>query len=110
QSLESRTHSLRLLCPDTHPQQVHFLGKRSRISKYAVVIGLGIQFPVPKHEHPTSSAESANIGKEIEMIQRNLERLHSSHQKARHGAVVAIRKCPEGRINIRNQDLCHIIF
>ena len=46
QSLESRTHSFRLICSDTHPEQVDLLGERGRISKYPVVIGLGIQFPV----------------------------------------------------------------
>src|SRR5271157_147421 len=110
QPLESRTHPLRLLCPDTEPEQVHFLGERSRISEYSVVIGLGIEFAIAKDKYPACSTESANVGKEIEMIERDLESLQASHRKAGHGAVVAIRKRPEGRINIRNQDLSHIIF
>ena len=110
QSLQSRTHSLRFICPDTQPKQVHSLCERSRIGKHSVVIGLGIEFSIAYNEHPACSTESPNVGKEVQMIQGDLKRLHASHGKACHGAVVAIRKCPEGRINVGNQDLCHIIF
>src|SRR5271157_6071455 len=110
QSLESRAHSLRLICPDTHPEQVHFLGERSRISKYSVVVGFGIQFPIAKDEHPARSTESANVGKEIEVIERYLKCLHASHRKACHCTMIAIRECPKGRINKRNQGLRYIIL
>src|SRR6185436_7086687 len=109
-SLNSCTHSLRLYSSDAQPEQAHFLGECGRIGKYPVVIALGIQFPVPKHEHPARSAESTDVGKEIEMIQRDLERLHSSHRKAGHRPVIAIRNRPEGLVNEWNQGLRDILF
>jgi hypothetical protein len=48
------------------------------------------QFPIPEDEHSARSTECANVGKEIEMVQRDLERLHSSHGQASHSAMIAI--------------------
>ena len=59
---------------------------------------------------PAGSAESANVREKIEMIQRDLERLHSSHRKTGHGSIIAIRECSEGRINVGNQNLDHVVF
>src|SRR6266550_3518328 len=107
---QASTHSFRLLCPDAQPQQMHLLRECGRVSKYTVVISLGIELSVSQHEHPASSTETSNVGEEIKMIERNPERLHSSHGKAGHRAVIAIGECPEGRINVRNEDLSHIVF
>src|ERR1044071_7803473 len=96
-SLKSCAHSLRLYRSDAEPEQGHFLGECSRIGKYPVVILLGIHFPIP--QHPAGSAESADVGIEIEMIQRDLKRLHSSHRKASHRTVIAIRERPVSSIN-----------
>ena len=93
-----------------NPEQMHFLGERGRIGKYTVVIGLRIQFPVPKHQHPARSAESSDVGEKVEMIQCDLEGLHASHGKAGHGTVIAVRKRSEGRINEGYQGLRHIVF
>src|SRR5918996_747493 len=102
-SLKSCAHPLRLYRSDTHPQQMHFLGECRRIGKYPIVIGLGIKFPVSQHS--TGSTESTDVRKEIEMIQRDLERLHSSHRKAGHRPVITVWNRPEGFINKWNQGL-----
>src|SRR5439155_8468043 len=93
QPQESRPHPFRLFCPYTDPEQVDFLRECGGISKYAVVVGLGIEFAVAKDEHPARSTESADVGKEIEMIERDLERLHAAHGESGHRAVIAIGKC-----------------
>src|SRR5215831_11007110 len=107
---QARTHSFWLVRSDAQPQQMHLLCECGGIGKYAVVIRPGIEFPVAEDEHPSSSAESANVGEEIKMIEGDLEGLHSSHRKPRHGTVIAIRKCPESRINIRDQNFSYIVF
>src|SRR5579864_2535047 len=84
QFLESCAHSLRLIGSNTEPEQMHFLGKRYWISEHSVVVGLGIQFPISEHEHPARSAEAANVREEIEMIQRDLEGLHTSQRRRSH--------------------------
>src|SRR5215216_3398550 len=98
-SLKSSAHSLRLDRSDPHPEQVHFLGECSRVGKYPVVIGLWIHFPIPKHS--ARATESADIGKEIEMIERDLEGLHSSHRQASHRPVIAVRNRSVGLVNER---------
>jgi hypothetical protein len=50
-----------------------------RVGKYTAVISLGIELSVSQHEHPASPTETADVREEIKMIERNLERLHSSH-------------------------------
>ena len=84
---------------------MHFFGEHGRISKDSVVVGLRIQFSIPRHEHPPGSAEAANIREQVQMIQRDLERLHASHREASHCAMIAISERPEGLINEWNQDL-----
>src|SRR5215469_8368958 len=102
--LEPCAHPLRLYRSDTHPEQVYFLGECRRIGKDTVVIGLGIHLAVS--EHAARSTESTNVRKEIEMIQRDLERLHASHGKARHRAVIAVRNRSVCFVNEWNQRLC----
>src|SRR6476646_395216 len=109
-SLKSRAHSLRLYRSDAQPEQEHLPGECIGISKCSVEIRFGIEFPVPRREHPARSAESADVRKEIEMIQCDLKRLHSSHRKPSHRPVNAIRNRPEGLVNIWNQSLRDIIF
>src|SRR6185503_14078726 len=106
-SLKSCAHSLRLYSSNPNPEQVHFPGECSRIAEYPVVVSLWIHFPIP--QHPARSAESADVGKEIEMIQRDLKRLHSSHRKASHRTVIAIRERPVSFINEWNQGLSDIV-
>src|SRR5437868_4252493 len=89
---------------------MNLLREGGRIRKYAVVIGLGIQLPIPKDQHPASSAESADVRKKIKVIKRNLEGLHASHRKAGHCSMISIRKCPEVGIDKRNQSLRHVVF
>src|SRR5205823_10564386 len=60
--------------------------------------------------HPACATESANVGKEIEMIESNLECLHPSHRKTGHRTMIAIRKSAESRIDVGNQCLRNIIF
>src|SRR5579864_6395796 len=110
QFLESCAHSLRLIGSNTEPEQMHFLGKRRWISEHSVVVGLGLQFSIPEHEHPARSAEAADVREEIEMIQRDLVGLHTSHRETCHRTMVAIRKCAEGGINKWNESLRYIIF
>ncbi len=77
QSLNSGAHVLRFYSANAEPKQAHFLGEGGRIGKHSAVIGLRVQFPAAKYQGSVSSTESADIGKEIEMIERNL--------KCRHG-------------------------
>src|SRR5215470_15735687 len=98
--LEPCAHPLRLYRSDTHPEQVYFLGECSRVSKDAVVIGLGVHLAVS--QHTARSTESVNIRKEIEMIQSGLECLHSPHGKTRHRTVITVGKRSVGLVNERN--------
>src|SRR5437879_7988240 len=100
QPLKACAHSLRLGCPHSDPQQMHFLCERGRICKHAIVVGFGIQLPVSKHEHAACSAESSDVGKEIQMIKCDLESLHSAHGKTGHGAMIAIRQCAKVGIDV----------
>src|ERR1044071_7706065 len=90
QFLESCAHSLRLIGSNTEPEQMHFLGKRCWVSEHSVVVGLGIQFAIPEHEHTTRSAEASDVREEIQMTQRDLVGLHTSHRETCHGAMVAV--------------------
>src|ERR1700724_3159094 len=62
QPLKACAHTLRLGCPHSDPQQMHFLCERGRICKHAAVVCFGIQLPVSKHEHGLCSAESSDVG------------------------------------------------
>src|SRR5215475_5142075 len=86
QSLESCAHSFWLIRSYAKPEQLHSLGEYCRISKHSVVVGLGIEFSISEHEHPARSTETANVRKEIQMIQRDLERLHATQNNAAIGA------------------------
>src|SRR5271166_1681654 len=110
QSQKPLTHSFGLIRPHTNPEQMDFFIERCRIGKNAAVIRLWIKLPVSKHEHPTCATKSANVGKEIQMVQCDLEGLHSSHGKAGHRAMITIRKGTEGRVDVGDQDLGHIIL
>jgi len=82
QFLESCTHSFRLIGSDPEPEQVHFPGECSGIGERSVIVGFGIQFAIAQHEHAAGSTEAADVGEEIEMIQRDLESLHTTHREA----------------------------
>ncbi len=99
-----------LAVPDAEPQQMDFFGKGGGILEYAVVVGFGIEFAISEHKHTAGPAESPDVGKEIQMIECDLESLHSPHGKASHGAMIAIGKCPKVGIDIRDQRQRDIIF
>src|SRR5262245_19237161 len=99
-TLKSCTHSLRLYRSDADPEQVYFPGAGCGISKYSVIIGLRVKFLVA--HHPARATESTDVREEVEMIQRNLERLHASHRKPCHRPVIAVGNGSVGLINERN--------
>src|ERR1044071_3745857 len=90
QSQQASAHPLRFFCPDAQPEQMHPFCECARVGEDSVVVCLGVQFPVSKHQHSARSTKSANVSEQIEMIQSDLERLHPSHGKSSHGAVITI--------------------
>src|SRR5439155_14077014 len=81
QSQNACPHPFWLLRAHAEPEQVYFFREPRRIGKDSVVVGFRIQFPVSQYEHPSRATESADIREEIEMVERDLERLHPSHRK-----------------------------
>src|SRR5690348_14984672 len=87
-----------------------FFCKRGWIGKDSVKIGLWIELAVPEHQRTSGTAKSADVGEEIEMIQSDLKRLHSTHRKAGHGAMIAIGQRAEVGINVWNKRLGYVVL
>lgn len=77
---ESGAHSFRLLRAHAQPKQMHPLRERGRIRKHAVVSGSRVQLLAAEHEWSGGATESSNVREEVQVIERNLEGLHSSHR------------------------------
>src|SRR5579884_4176671 len=87
---------------------MHPFCKRRWVSKRSVEVCFWIEGMVAQHE--CSAAESADIREQIEMVEGDLIRLKAAHRKAGHGPVVAVRKRPEGRVNVWNERLCQVVL
>src|SRR5579884_1187274 len=87
---------------------MHPFCKRRWVSKRSVEVSFWVEGMVAHHE--CSAAESADIREQIEMVKGDLIRLKAAHRKAGHGAVVAVRKRPEGRINVWDERLRQVVL
>src|SRR5207245_427130 len=88
------------LCADADPEKMYLLCERSGIGQSSVESGFGIGFLVAHDERTCGSAETSDIGEHVQVIERDLKRLHTSHRKTGHSAVFAIGNCPELRVHI----------
>ena len=55
-------------------------------------------------------AESADVREKIEVVERDLESLHTTHREPRHRAMIAVGKRAEGGIDEGDQRLGDIVF
>ena len=61
-------------------------------------------------EAPARPAEAADVGEQIEMLERDLERLHAAHGEPGHRPVLAVRDRAIGRVDHRDQVLDHHVL
>lgn len=95
-----------LLASLSHEKGVHLVVKLVRVSEYAIVY----LFDILTGSHEQGTAESTDVGEEVEVLQRDLQRLVSSPRKTRHGTVVTIVLRAERLLHIRHQILEHHIL
>src|SRR5690606_567721 len=93
---DTLAHPLGFCRSDAEPQYVDFLCERLRIREDAVVVDLRVELAIPKHERAAGTAEAADVRKQIEVVERDLEGLHPAHRKAGHRAIVPIGQRTEG--------------
>src|SRR5580658_8890069 len=77
----------RLLGADANPEQMYALGKGGRIGERAVEGCLWVEFLVAEHHRAGSTAETADVREELEVIEGHLEGLHAAHRQSGHGAM-----------------------
>src|SRR3569833_413345 len=109
QSLEPGTHSLWLPSTHTQPEEVDLPGEGRRLSEHPVIVRLRIELAIREHE-AAGATESADVGEQVEMMQRDLKSLHAAHREAGHRTMIAIGAGSEIRVDIRNQGLRHVIL
>jgi hypothetical protein len=89
---------------------VDFLGKRGGVGKRAVVIGLGFQLAAAQYLSYASTAKATDVREKIEVVERDLKRLHAAHRQTGHCTIVSIGKRTERLIDERNQCLSDVVL
>src|ERR1700721_649040 len=93
---DAGVHLCRFLSSYADPEQVNLLGKGSGIGQSTVEGRLQVWLlAAAQHHHSARAAESANVGEEVEVIECDLERLHATHRKPGHGAMITVGDGPE---------------
>ena len=90
---------------DAQPEDAHPPVERVRVRHDAAVGRLRVEGGAA--EAAAAPAEAAEVGEQVEMLERDLERLHAAHREPGHRPALAVRDRPIGRVDHRDQVLDH---
>src|SRR3954469_7487204 len=87
QGKQPGAHSLRFLRTNTEPEQVDFASEGRGVAERAVVVLLRLKRVLAQER--AAAAETADVGKQVEMIQGDVKCFHAAHRQPGHGTVIA---------------------
>ena len=87
---------------------LHLLVELVRVGHDAAVGRLRVEGGAAEAAAP--AAEAADVGEQVEVLERDLERLHAAHREPGHRAVLAVGDRAIGRVDHRDQVLDHHVL